>query len=115
MIFAFDECTSPMDPYDYQKQAMDRTHRWALRSLTRHNELDTDKKEVVNRFVDTLDKFLMAVSWGGYESLKMPTLAFYDFPGQPDPPLPFQLVRLYAGLEDEDYLLTNLDKALKVV
>jgi tRNA-guanine family transglycosylase len=33
MIFAFDECTSPMDPYEYQKQAMDRTHRWALRSV----------------------------------------------------------------------------------
>ena len=47
MIFAFDECTSPMDPYDYQKQAMDRTHRWALRSLTRHNELDTEKRQVL--------------------------------------------------------------------
>lgn len=47
MIFAFDECTSPMDPYDYQKQAMDRTHRWALRSLTRHNELDTEKKQAL--------------------------------------------------------------------
>ena len=43
IIFAFDECTSPMAPYDYQKQAMDRTHRWALRSLVRHNELDTEK------------------------------------------------------------------------
>lgn len=47
MIFAFDECTSPMDPHDYQKQAMDRTHRWALRSLTRHNELDTEKVQAL--------------------------------------------------------------------
>lgn len=47
MIFAFDECTSPMDPYDYQKQAMDRTHRWALRSLTRHNELDSEQKQAL--------------------------------------------------------------------
>lgn len=47
MIFAFDECTSPMDPYDYQKQAMDRTHRWALRSLTRHNELDAEKVQAL--------------------------------------------------------------------
>lgn len=47
MIFAFDECTSPMDPYDYQRQAMDRTHRWAMRSLVRHNELDTDKKQAL--------------------------------------------------------------------
>lgn len=47
MIFAFDECTSPMDPYEYQKQAMDRTHRWAMRSLLRHNELDTEKKQAL--------------------------------------------------------------------
>ncbi len=47
MIFAFDECTSPMDPYEYQKQAMDRTHRWALRSLTRHNELDPEKVQAL--------------------------------------------------------------------
>jgi queuine tRNA-ribosyltransferase len=47
MIFAFDECTSPMDPYEYQKQAMDRTHRWALRSLVRHNELDQENKQAL--------------------------------------------------------------------
>jgi queuine tRNA-ribosyltransferase len=47
MIFAFDECTSPMAPYEYQKQAMDRTHRWALRSLTRHNELDGEKVQAL--------------------------------------------------------------------
>lgn len=36
MIFAFDECTSPLAAYDYQKQAMGRTHRWAERSLEAH-------------------------------------------------------------------------------
>jgi queuine tRNA-ribosyltransferase/7-cyano-7-deazaguanine tRNA-ribosyltransferase len=33
IIFAFDECTSPLSSYDYTKQAMKRTHRWALRCL----------------------------------------------------------------------------------
>jgi queuine tRNA-ribosyltransferase len=47
MIFAFDECTSPIAPYDYQKQAMDRTHRWALRSLIAHNEFDQEKKQAL--------------------------------------------------------------------
>jgi len=42
MIFAFDECTSPLAPYEYQKQAMERTHRWAQRSLDRHEELDPE-------------------------------------------------------------------------
>jgi queuine tRNA-ribosyltransferase len=36
MIFAFDECTSPQADYAYQKQAMERTHKWALRSLNYH-------------------------------------------------------------------------------
>lgn len=47
MIFAFDECTSPLAPYDYQVQAMDRTHRWAMRCLDRHNALDTEKKQAL--------------------------------------------------------------------
>src|SRR3989344_5787081 len=33
IIFAFDECTSPQAPFTYQRDAMDRTHRWAKRSL----------------------------------------------------------------------------------
>lgn len=40
MIFAFDECTSPTDGLEYQKQALDRTHRWAARSITEHEKLD---------------------------------------------------------------------------
>lgn len=39
MIFAFDECTSPSAPYKYQKEAMERTHRWATRSLNAHRLL----------------------------------------------------------------------------
>lgn len=38
MFFAFDECTSPTAPYEYQKEAMERTHRWALRSLAAHRQ-----------------------------------------------------------------------------
>ena len=36
IIFAFDECTSPAAPYEYQREAMERTHRWARRSLDAH-------------------------------------------------------------------------------
>jgi len=39
IIFAFDECTSPNASYEYQKEAMERTHRWAERSLNTHNSL----------------------------------------------------------------------------
>src|SRR5690606_25562814 len=42
MIFAFDECTSPLADHQYQTEAMNRTHRWAERCIKRHNELDTE-------------------------------------------------------------------------
>ncbi|MBP9710927.1 MAG: tRNA guanosine(34) transglycosylase Tgt [Candidatus Pacebacteria bacterium] len=38
IIFAFDECTSPAADHEYQKEAMDRTHRWASRSLKAHRQ-----------------------------------------------------------------------------
>ncbi|MBU6388753.1 tRNA guanosine(34) transglycosylase Tgt [Patescibacteria group bacterium] len=38
IFFAFDECTSPTEPYEYQKEAMERTHRWAARSLKAHRQ-----------------------------------------------------------------------------
>lgn len=38
MFFAFDECTSPTEPYEYQKEAMRRTHKWAERSLKAHRQ-----------------------------------------------------------------------------
>lgn len=45
IIFVFDECTSPHADHQYQREAMDRTHRWAQRSLDRHRQLETDKVE----------------------------------------------------------------------
>jgi len=49
MFFAFDECTSPMAPYEYQKEAMERTHRWAKRSLDAHKHLETRRPSGENR------------------------------------------------------------------
>ena len=46
IFFAFDECTSPMAPYEYQKEAMERTHRWAKRSLDHHKLLDVGRPRV---------------------------------------------------------------------
>lgn len=38
IIVAFDECTSPTADYQYQKEAMERTHRWAKRSIMAHKQ-----------------------------------------------------------------------------
>ncbi len=46
IIVAFDECTSPSADYAYQKEAMDRTHRWAKRSILAHKQnYDALKKQ----------------------------------------------------------------------
>lgn len=38
IFFAFDECTGAEAGYEYQKEAMERTHRWADRSLRAHRQ-----------------------------------------------------------------------------
>jgi queuine tRNA-ribosyltransferase len=40
MIFAFDECTSPLAEKIYMKKALDRTHRWAKRCIEAHTKED---------------------------------------------------------------------------
>lgn len=36
IIFAFDECTSPLHDKKYTQKSMERTHRWAVRCLKSH-------------------------------------------------------------------------------
>lgn len=44
IIFAFDECTSPAEDLKYQGEALERTHRWAERSLEEHKKLEAEKQ-----------------------------------------------------------------------
>ncbi|MEM1214509.1 MAG: aminotransferase class I/II-fold pyridoxal phosphate-dependent enzyme [Bacteroidota bacterium] len=60
-------------------------------------------------------RFAMAVSWGGHESLALPTAAFYNIPGRPDSPIPWTMVRFYCGLEEVDWLWDGLLEALEVL
>ncbi len=46
IIVAFDECTSPTANKEYQQEAMERTHRWAKRSILAHKQnYDALKKQ----------------------------------------------------------------------
>jgi queuine tRNA-ribosyltransferase len=47
MIFAFDECTSPTAPYEYQKKSLARTYEWAKRCIESHEALDTNKQQAL--------------------------------------------------------------------
>ncbi|MEK7118404.1 MAG: tRNA guanosine(34) transglycosylase Tgt [Patescibacteria group bacterium] len=46
ILFAFDECTSPQDPYEKQKASLDRTHQWAHRSLAEHERLNVQGRSL---------------------------------------------------------------------
>ncbi|MFZ1748692.1 MAG: aminotransferase class I/II-fold pyridoxal phosphate-dependent enzyme [Saprospiraceae bacterium] len=78
-------------------------------------KLKADSKEAVMRFVRKIKRFLMAVSWGGYESLMIPSIAFHEIPGLPDSPIHWSMIRLYVGLESAEYLIEDLDSALDVL
>jgi cystathionine beta-lyase/cystathionine gamma-synthase len=74
--------------------------------------LNTDDEAACIRFSNNLKRFAMAASWGSYESLQMPMVVFAGYSGKgPD----FNLVRLYVGLEDPEYLLDDLYQALETI
>src|SRR5690606_15856955 len=45
ICFAFDELTSLADPYNYQVEALARTHRWAQRSLQEFRRLQGENPD----------------------------------------------------------------------
>ncbi|PJE74263.1 MAG: tRNA guanosine(34) transglycosylase Tgt [Candidatus Taylorbacteria bacterium CG10_big_fil_rev_8_21_14_0_10_41_48] len=47
IIFAFDECTSPTESRSYQREALDRTHRWGQRSLEYHHSKESSDRQAL--------------------------------------------------------------------
>jgi queuine tRNA-ribosyltransferase len=47
IIFAFDECTSPTEDLRYQEEALNRTHRWAKRSLDFHASKENAERQAL--------------------------------------------------------------------
>ncbi len=74
--------------------------------------LKTTALEDIVLFCESLQHIMMAVSWGGHESLIIPKCAgmppsAYD-PGNPE----HRYIRMYTGLEEAGYLIGDLDQAL---
>lgn len=65
----------------------------------------------VELFCNSLQHILMAVSWGGYESLIIPKAAGIK-PGNFDEINPeHRMIRLYVGLEEAKYIVDDLQQA----
>ena len=73
-------------------------------------ELDVADFDELCNICDSLKFFKKAVSWGGVESLVIPSFGFDDdvnFQG-----IPKNLVRFSVGLEGTEYLIRDLESAL---
>jgi len=71
IIMAFDECSDPND-HEYSRKAMERTHRWAERSLIAHKRTDQALFGIVQGGVDP---DLRAASAGFIASMPFPGIA----------------------------------------
>lgn len=77
--------------------------------------LKTDRMEQIVKFCESLQHIMMAVSWGGHESLVIPKCAGLK-PGDFDPAnKEHRYIRMYVGLEDAQYLIADLEQALAAI
>jgi cystathionine beta-lyase/cystathionine gamma-synthase len=68
--------------------------------------------ESIVTFCEALQHIMMAVSWGGHESLIIPKCAGLK-PGEFDPAnKEHRYVRIYVGLEEPTFLIADLEQAL---
>lgn len=72
-------------------------------------------QEKIETFCNSLEHILMAVSWGGHESLLIPILATLGVGHYDTNNHRHQLIRMYVGLEDANYLISDLEQAFKKV
>ena len=82
VMMAFDECTAPLAPYDYQVQALARTHAWAKRCLTEHQSLT--KKEFESDGDHNYQALYGVIQGARYEDLRREsakTLGDMEFDG----------------------------------
>ena len=98
---------------DHPQQGLTQRQLRAPSGLVSFAIRDADVR-VIERFCNALRRFLLAVSWGGYESLVCPLAAFLP----PDAPLvtssgraPPELIRLSVGLEEPEVLIADLEQA----
>ncbi len=77
--------------------------------------LKADNRDSIVRFCEQLQHIMMAVSWGGHESLVIPKCAGIssaDFnAANPE----HRYIRMYVGLEEPGYLIDDLEKALSKI
>jgi cystathionine beta-lyase/cystathionine gamma-synthase len=77
--------------------------------------LKISNRDAIVKFCESLQHIMMAVSWGGHESLIIPKCAGIK-PGDFDPGnQEHRYIRMYVGLEEAGYLISDLEQALSKI
>ena len=69
---------------------------------------ETDRTKI-ELFCNSLKMFLLAVSWGGHESLIFPACVINQ--RKDDTRFPDNLVRFYIGLDEPESLIADIEQA----
>ncbi|MFC2096711.1 aminotransferase class V-fold PLP-dependent enzyme [Bacteroidota bacterium] len=75
--------------------------------------LKTSNINEIEKFCNSLKIFLMAVSWGGHESLIFPACVINQ--RKNDTRFPNNLIRMYIGLDEPESLIKDLESAFKSI
>ncbi len=108
-----EEVIFPFDPsfpqYDLAKKQM----KGACGLVT--IVMKAKKMQEIVTFCESLRHMLMAVSWGGYESLALPKCASL-LPEQFDAAnREHRMIRFYFGLEEAEFLMTDINRAFEII
>lgn len=77
--------------------------------------LKTNSVEIIETFCNNLQHILMAVSWGGYESLIIPKCAGLSKDQFNANDKWHRSLRLYVGLEEPDYIINDLNAGFQAI
>ncbi len=108
-----EEVIFPLDPSFPQYELAKKQMSGACGLLTM--VLRVKKREEIVTFCESLRHILMAVSWGGHESLAIPkctSLLNSEFDASNRE---HKMVRLYVGLEEPAYLIADLEQAFSAI
>ena len=106
VIFPFDES---FPQYELAKQQM-KGACGLLSFIIKATDINQ-----IEKFCESLQHILMAVSWGGHESLVIPKCASIKREEFDAGNKEHRMLRLYVGLEEPDYLIKDLEQALEKI
>jgi cystathionine beta-lyase/cystathionine gamma-synthase len=104
-----EEVIFPFDPAFAQYQLAKQQMSGACGLLT--FAIKANNLQQVENFCEALQHILMAVSWGGHESLIIPKCAGMQPQRFDASNKDHRMMRLYVGLEDADYLIKDMEQA----